>query len=116
MSRREAAMRFGVAPSAAVKIVSCWRKTGSLEPRSQGGDRRSGRLKAFASAIIGWIRVEVDMTLAQIAERLAACHGDRFSQSAIGRRLERHDETYRKKLVRQRARASRRGLGAPHLV
>lgn len=116
MSCREAAEQFGVAPSSAVKIVGSWRKTGNFEPRPQGGDRRSGRLEAFAVEIIGWIRVEVDMTLAEIAERLTERHGEMFSQSAIWRLLARHDETYKKKLVRQRAEASRRRLGASRLV
>ena len=79
MSCREAAEQFGVAPSSAVKIVGCWRKTGSFKPRPQGGDRRS-------------------------------------APSAIWRLLARHDETYKKKLVRQRAGASRRRRGAPGLV
>ena len=116
MSCREAAEQFGVAPSSAVKIVGCWRRSGSFEPRPQGGDRRSGRIEAFAVEIIGWIRAKVDMTLAEIAGRLFEHHGERFSQSAIWRRLARHDETYKKKLVRQRAGTPRRRLSAPGLV
>ncbi len=76
MSCREAAEQFGVAPSSAVKVVGGWRRTGSYEPRPQGGDRRSGRIEAFAVEIIGWIRAEVDMTLAEMAERLAERHGE----------------------------------------
>ncbi len=116
MSCREAAEHFGVAPSSAVKIVGCWRKSGSSRPRPQGGDRRSGRIEAFAAQIIGWLRVEVDVTLAEIAERLSERHGEKFSQSAVWRLLERHDETYKKKLMRQRARTSRHRRGTPGLV
>ncbi len=116
MSCREAAEQFGVAPSSAVKVVGGWRRTGSYEPRPQGGDRRSGRIEAFAVEIIGWIRAEVDMTLAEMAERLAERHGERFSQSTIWRLLARHDETYKKKLVCQRAGTPRRRPIAPGVV
>ena len=41
MSRRAAAERFGVAASAAIKWHGLWRRTGAVDPRRQGGDRRS---------------------------------------------------------------------------
>ena len=41
MSCREAAARFGVAPSTAIELVNGWRSTGSCEARVQAGDRRS---------------------------------------------------------------------------
>ncbi len=116
MSCREAAEQYGVAPSSAVKIVGGWRKTGSLEPRPQGGDRRSGRIEAFAAEIIGWIRVEVDLTIAEIAARLIERYGERFSPSAVWRLLGRHDETYKKKFVRQRAGAPRHRRGTSPMV
>ena len=47
MSRRAAAARFGIAPSAAVKWFRLWQETGSVVPRAQGGDRRSERIEAL---------------------------------------------------------------------
>lgn len=82
MTRLETQEHFGVAPSSAVAIGGCWRRTGSFEPRPQGGDRRSGRIAIFAAEIIGWIPAEVDMTRARMSQR----HGERFSQGAICRR------------------------------
>jgi transposase len=52
MSRRAAAERFGVAASAAIKLYALWQTTGSVEPRPQGGDKRSDRIEALAEPIL----------------------------------------------------------------
>jgi transposase len=103
MSCRAAAERFGVAPSTAVKWARRWRDTGSVAPRPQGGDKRSGRIEAHAWEILGLIAEKVDMTLLEIAEHLACAHGERFAQSTIWRFLDRHDQTFKKNRARQRA-------------
>ena len=51
MSRRAAAERFGITPSAAVKWLRLWRETGAVAPRAQGGDKRSERIEALADVI-----------------------------------------------------------------
>jgi transposase len=109
MSCRAAADRFGVAASTTVKLVRRWRDTGSVAPRPQGGDKRSGRIEAHASEILGLIAGKVDMTLLEIADHLAHAHGERFAQSTIWRFLDRHEQTFKKNRSRQRAGAPRRG-------
>lgn len=53
MTRRAAAERFGLAPSTAIKWVRQWRQVGHIDPRPQGGDKRSHRIEAHAEEIFG---------------------------------------------------------------
>ena len=109
MSCRAAADRFGVAASTAVKLARRWRDAGTLAPRRQGGDRRSGRIEAHAEEILALIARQVDITLAEIAEHLEREHGERFAPSTIWRFLDRNDRTFKKNRARQRAGAGGRG-------
>jgi transposase len=108
MSCRAAADRFGVAASTAVKLARRWRDAGTLAPRRQGGDRRSGRIEAYATEILALIARQVDITLAEIAEHLEREHGEKFAPSTIWRFLDRHDQTFKKNRARQRAGAGGR--------
>jgi transposase len=116
MSCRAAADRFGVAASTAVKLVRRWRDQGTLSPRPQGGDRRSGRIEAHAEEILALIADKVDVTLAELADHLEQEHGERFAPSTIWRFLDRHDQTFKKNRARQRAGAGGRGDGKRGLV
>ena len=100
MSRRAAAERFGIAPSAAVKWHALWRETGSVEPRPQGGDKRSARIEAFAEEILAWVEAAPDITSAEIAERLAREHGERFAPSSVHRFFQRRAITFKKNRAR----------------
>jgi transposase len=70
MSRRAAANRFGMAASTAVRWVDQWRRTGSVQPRPQGGDKRSHRIEAHGDEILALVDEAPDMTLAEIAAHL----------------------------------------------
>ena len=72
LSCRAAAKRFGIARSAVVKWRRIWLDTGSIAPRAQGGDTRSGRIEAVGPAILGMVAEAPGLTLVEIAERLAA--------------------------------------------
>lgn len=109
MSCRAVADRFRLAPSTVVKWMRRWRETGSCAPRPQGGDKRSGRIEAYAEEILGLILAKVDITLAEIAEHLERKHGERFAPSTIWRCLDRHAQTFKKNRARQRAGAGGRG-------
>ncbi len=43
-SRRQAAARFGVSVSSAIRWFRSWRERGDVRAKPQGGDRRSGRI------------------------------------------------------------------------
>jgi hypothetical protein len=83
MSCRGAAVRFGVAPSTAIELVSDWRSTGACEARVQGGDRRSARIENHAAEILGLVGATPDMTLIEIADHLFKAHGERFVPSVL---------------------------------
>jgi transposase len=100
MSRRAAADRFGIAPSAAIKWHELWQRTGSVEPRPQGGDTRSKRIEARAEAILALVAEAPDITLEEIAERLD--HDERFAPSVIHRFFARRGITFKKNRARQR--------------
>jgi transposase len=96
MSCRAAAARFGIAPSAAVKWRRLWRETGSVAPRAQGGDTRSGRIEALGAAILAMVDETPDVTLVEIAERLEGEHGERFAPSTVHRFFRRHGWSFKK--------------------
>ena len=66
MSCRAAADRFSVAPSTVVRLVRRWRALATSAPRPQGGDRRSERIEAHATEILGLIETTVDITLVEM--------------------------------------------------
>jgi transposase len=103
MSRRAAAERFGVAASVAIKLYALWRGTGSVEPKPQGGDRRSGRIEALAEPILALVDAAPDVTLAEIAARLEADHGERFAPSVVHGFFARRGITFKKNRARRRA-------------
>lgn len=112
MSCHAAAERFGVAPSTAIKLMQRWRNAGAVEPRPQGGDRRSERIEAHAREILNLITTTRDITLAEIASHLLEAHGEQFAPSTIWRCLDRHGQTFKKNSARQRAGAPGRRRSA----
>lgn len=111
-SCRAAAERFGIVASTAVKWTRRWRDSGSVAPLRQGGDKRSGRIEAHATEILGLIEARRDITLAEIAAHLEGRYGEHFAPSTIWRCLDRHGQTFKKNGARQRAGTARRGRAA----
>lgn len=70
MSCRQAAVRFGVSASSAIRWNDRRRKHGDFTPKPQGGDRRSGRIEAHAGLILSFIEETPDITLVEIKARL----------------------------------------------
>ncbi len=70
MSCRQAAERFGVSASSAIRWQQRVRTTGTIEPRTQGGDRRSKRIEAHSQVILGLVAETPDITLVGIRARL----------------------------------------------
>lgn len=61
-----------------------------------GGDKRTGRIEALGPAIFAMVEQAVQITLAEIAERLEAEHGERFAPSTVHRFFRRHGWTFKK--------------------
>lgn len=71
MSCRQAAARFGVSASSAIRWRALQRATGGLAPKALGGDRRSGRIEAHAALILRLVEETPDLTLMELKARLA---------------------------------------------
>jgi transposase len=94
-TRSEAAERFGVGVSSAVRWHQLWRETGTFEAKPCGGGRSP--LEDYAEEIIALVEDQRDWTLAEI---VAATHERRIpgSRTALFRFLERHGITFKKVL------------------
>jgi transposase len=96
MSRRAAAVRFGVGVATAIRWVRAFRESGATAAKPKGGDRRSQRIEGYRDVILGAIDAQVDITLDELAELLARDHGARFAPSTVWRFLDRHAMTVKK--------------------
>lgn len=94
MSARQAAARFGVGVSSAIRWIAR-AKVGELTPRPQGR-RRASRIDAHEAFIIGLIDERKDITLNEMVERLESEQSVRISRSALSVWLGRHGWTFKK--------------------
>lgn len=108
-TRQAVAERFGVVSSTVTKLVQRMKRTGTLDPAKQGGDRRSARIEAHADEILALVAASPDTTLEEIATHLKQAHGETFVVSTIWRCLDRHGVSFKKNGARQRTGARRRG-------
>ncbi len=94
-SRREAAERFEISASSAVKWLQAWRDGGVCGPKPRGGSRSA--LEDYAERLLSLIAERPDRTLDEL---VAAMHKRRFpgSRSALWRFLDGHGITFKKSL------------------
>jgi len=104
-----AAARFGIGKSTAGAWARLKRRTGDVTPGRQGQPARS-KLDRHADFILALVEAEVDITLAEIAERLEATHGTRAAPATVWSFLGRRGMTFKKRL---RMPASRTGRTSP---
>jgi len=106
-SCRSAALRFGVAPSSAIKWVARWRVRGDVSPTSQ-----RGRVRSPLHAHRGWLLDEVaatpGLTLAELRGRLAAERGLDAGIAAIWGFFRREGISFKKNAAALRAGQARR--------
>ena len=103
LSCRQAAARFGVSASSAIRWRSRVRTQGDVRPGPLGGDRRSGRIESHAGVILGLLDRQPDITLAEIEAALAE-RGVSVSSTSIWRFFDRRGITLKKS---RRTRTSR---------
>lgn len=103
LSRREAARRYRVSESSAIKWVRAYERTGRIRPRAMGGDRRSV-LKPQTAWLLGLIKREEDLTLSAVAARLLAEHGIKADVPMLSRFFKAQGFSFKKKSLRRRAR------------
>ena len=103
LSRRQAAVRFGVSAASAVRWQQLANQHGTSAPQQQGGDRRSMRIEAHAGLILDAYKATPDITLAEL-QALLADHGTEVALGTIWRFFARRGITRKK---RQRTRPSK---------
>ncbi len=100
VSCRAAAMRFGVAPSTAIRWQAQRRATGGVAPKPQGGDMRSHRVEERADDILAIWEARKDITLEELRLALAET-GLAVSVASLHRFFVRRDMTRKKRLAMQ---------------
>ena len=93
----QAAARFGVSASSAIRWHTLSKVAGDATPKPQGGDRRSGKIEAYAAVILGALERKSDITLADLRAELAA-HGISVSIAGLWRFFQRRRITLKKRL------------------
>ena len=111
-SRREAAERFDVSASSAVKWFQSWEKEGRRGPKPRGGSQSP--LEGCADQILALVGEQPDGTLDEL---VAALRKRRLcgSRSALWRFLERHGISVKKNPAGGRAGPGGRGPRPPAL-
>ena len=71
LSCRQAAQRFGVSASSAIRWRALERRQGDARPKALGGDRRSARIEARAGLILSLVEETPDITLEELRTALA---------------------------------------------
>lgn len=97
LSRRQAAARFDIGPSTAVRWAKRVELTGDVSPLKMGGDHRSQSIEAHADFILGQIEAKPDLTIMELREKIRERHGLSFGYGTVWRFLERHGITRKKK-------------------
>ena len=93
-SRHEAAERFEVSVSSAIKWLQRWRESGIAVPMPRGGS--TSPLEEFAAEILALVAEQPDLTLVETVAKLRK-RRIKTSRSALWRFLDRHNITLKKK-------------------
>jgi transposase len=96
-SRREAAERFEISPSSAIKWLQRWRETGSVAVKPSGGS--ISPLEKHATQLLSLLAEQPDRTLEEVVE---AMQKQRIvgSLTAVWRFFKRHEISFKKKSLR----------------
>ena len=105
LSRRQAAVRFGVGVSTAVKWYRRYRQTGEVAARKQGQPGGS-KLDAHEAFILALVRERPDISLAEIAKHLAEKQAVSACPATVWYFLNKHGFSFKKNRARRRARAA----------
>ena len=96
MSCRQAAERFGVSASSAIRWHSLEQSIGDARPKALGGDRRSARIESHAALILALVDKTPDMTLQELKAALED-QGVSAGYGTLWRFFNRHGITRKKR-------------------
>ena len=106
LSARQAAARFAVGAATAGAWHRLWQKTGDVKPGRLGNPGGS-KLDPHGDFILGLIAAQKDITLQEIAQRLAGEQGLRVQPSTIWYFLDRRGITFKKRRPTQQSKSAR---------
>ena len=104
-SRRAAGRRFGVSASTSIRLAQRMARKGSLEPEKQGRPRGGGKLAAHADELIGWVEEDGDITMPELAAKLATERGVTAHPASLSRFLLARGFTVKKNAAGKRGRS-----------
>lgn len=96
LSCRQAAERFGVSASSAIRWLDRLKKQGNVAAKRQGGDRKSGRIEAEAAFLLGEVAETPDITLVELRKKLQA-RGVSAGIGTLWRFFDRRRITFKKR-------------------
>jgi len=96
-SCRQAAARFEIGVSSAIRWVAQLRETGDVAPKPRGGPRRPSRIDPHGALIMDWLETAPDLTLPEIAAKLEDTVGYRPPPSVVHEFFKRHGVTRKKR-------------------
>jgi transposase len=106
LSCRQAAQRFGVSASSAIRWRALERTQGDARPKALGGDRRSGRVEERAGLILALVEETQDITLEELRTALAG-RGLTVGYGTLWRFFARRRITRKKRLHMRPSRTGR---------
>ena len=86
-SRRDAARRFGVSASCAVKLMQRVSRTGSPAPAQQGRPPGNGKLAPHMARVIRWVEAQRDIAMHELAAKLEAETGVTVHPATLSKAL-----------------------------
>ena len=108
------ARRYEVSRMWVYQVGQRLQSTGERTSHRVGGYRRS-RVADMQPTLMDWLRLEPDLTLAQLCERLAG-QGIQIKSAALWHQLDKWGLSFKKNAARQRARSARRATSAPAMA
>jgi transposase len=96
LSCRQAAERFGVSASRAIRRFAQLKKQGDVAAKRQGGDRKSGRIEAEADLLLGEVAKTPDATLVELQGKLKM-RGVSVGVGTLWRFFDRRRITFKKR-------------------
>ena len=99
MSRNQAAARFGVAPSSAIKWVARFRASGSVAPAKMGGHKKKTLRGEHAVWLVARCRAKA-FTISQLVAELQQERGLKVDRRSVWEFLHAEKLSFKKKSVR----------------